>query len=112
MGETRDDGGFDLRSKTEFVRMWSQQIDRGGEDTVRQAARAFEAVGFVRGQHVGADPVLMTPRTTLEWYAGQLIDMAETGAWFGINSWINCTDKFAPKPLPLHPPAETEQKHG
>jgi hypothetical protein len=30
----------------------------------------------------------------LRWYGGQLLSMADAGQLFGINSWINCIDKF------------------
>lgn len=33
-------------------------------------------------------------RMQLEWYAGQLLGMVDERAWHGVNSWINCTDKF------------------
>ena len=39
----------------------------------------------------------LTPRQTLEWYAGQILEIADAGAWFCVNSWLNCRDKFAPK---------------
>lgn len=33
-------------------------------------------------------------RMQLEWYAGQLLSMVDEKQWLGINSWINCTEKF------------------
>ncbi len=33
-------------------------------------------------------------RLQLEWYAGQLLSMVDEQQWEGINSWINCTEKF------------------
>ena len=33
-------------------------------------------------------------RTTLLWYAGQLVDIVDTKSWFAMNSIINCCEKF------------------
>lgn len=39
-------------------------------------------------------------RMQLEWYGGQLLSMVDAQQWFGINSWLNCTDKFTRRPQP------------
>lgn len=33
----------------------------------------------------------------VEWYAGQLPAIVDREAWFAINSWCNCVDKFVPQ---------------
>ena len=30
----------------------------------------------------------------MEWFAGQLLNMVDNQQFLGINSWINCADKF------------------
>ena len=32
---------------------------------------------------------------TLYWYAGEIVDVVQTGAWVAVNSLINCVDRFA-----------------
>ena len=36
----------------------------------------------------------LVKRTTLLWYAGQLVDIVDTKSWFAMNSIINCCEKF------------------
>ena len=50
--------------------------------------------GIVSGMHVGGKN--LGPRATLEWYAGQIIEVIQSKAWFAVNSLIGCVDKFAP----------------
>lgn len=33
-------------------------------------------------------------RMQMEWYGGQLLEMVDKQQWAGINSWINCAEKF------------------
>ena len=37
-----------------------------------------------------------TDEETVEWYAGQLLDIVDTGQWFAVNSIVNTVDKFCP----------------
>lgn len=36
----------------------------------------------------------MTRRETLEWYGGAILGIIEQRAWFAVNSWLNCCEKF------------------
>jgi len=48
--------------------------------------------------HVGGDfSKDVDGEMTLEWYAGALVDIYDNKAWYAMNSWINCVDKFAQK---------------
>lgn len=44
--------------------------------------------------HVGRTD--LTPEETVEWYAGQLLDIVDQRMWFAMNSLLNCVDKFVP----------------
>jgi hypothetical protein len=58
--------------------------------------------GIQRNVWVGAKG--MTQRQIVEWYAGQVIDIILSKAWFAVNSLINALDTFVPPP-----PPETEK---
>lgn len=82
---------MDLRTR---VRSIAKALDEVGPSNID------ELVAPLREQvqpnvHVGRKD--LSPEETVEWYAGQLLDLVDTRAWFGINSWMNCVDKFAPK---------------
>lgn len=83
-------------------------VERGGpdgiEETVAPLRSALAERGLAPRCHVGAEPPLiegrssLTPDMTVEWYAGQLLDIVDKKAWFAMNSLINCVDKFCPEP--------------
>jgi len=83
-------------------------VERGGpdgiEETVAPLRSALAERGLAPGCHVGTEPPLiegrsrLTPDMTVEWYAGQLLDIVDKKAWFAMNSLINCVDKFCPEP--------------
>lgn len=31
---------------------------------------------------------------TMEWFAGQLMEIIRKKQWFAVNSWLNCVEKF------------------
>lgn len=58
------------------------------------ATSAVEPLRFVvePSCHVGAS--ICTRRQTLEWYAGQILDIIDNRSWFAVNSLVNCCKKF------------------
>lgn len=66
----------------------------GGMGSVEGVIASLKELGAVRNQHLGKTD--MTPDETVEWYAGQILDVLEERAWFAVNSVINCVDKFCP----------------
>lgn len=51
--------------------------------------------GAVRNIHVGKKE--FSSDETVEWYAGQILDILENKNYFAVNSLINCVDVFAPE---------------
>lgn len=51
--------------------------------------------GLGPGCHAGRTD--LNTYETVEWYAGQALDLVDREAWFAINSLINCLDKFVPE---------------
>lgn len=87
-----------LDAKTALLRACAADIESGSPETAKAWVAKLEAGGFSALQHQG-DPKESfrgDPLKTLEWYGGQLISMVKQDQWFGINSWLNCVDKFAP----------------
>lgn len=66
---------------------WKQRT----EDAVERLRGAVE-----KNCHLGATTWCW--RKSIEWYAGQILDIVDERKWFAVNSWINCVDKFAPEP--------------
>lgn len=88
----------DLRG---ILRAAVKRIDKGDINT------AFRDVEFVRTAlnergldvncHVGqSEEFLSEGEHTLEWYAGQLLDIVDRKAWFAMNSYINALDQYYP----------------
>lgn len=81
-----------------FIHTQAALVEAGGVPELNQAAEEFKKAGVTANMHVG-DPAFangtQTDRMRLEWYAGQLVEMAASGALFAVNSWLNCRGKFA-----------------
>lgn len=77
--------------------LWSivEELE-AGEHAVPHVITRLEALGAVENIHVGLPPEQFTEDMRVEWYAGQGLSMLKKEAWFAINSWINCLDKFCP----------------
>ena len=76
---------WDLKTRFEQGADWDRVL--------RDAAAEFEAAGVVADLHVGRTD--LTPRERVEWYAGQLVSVAQHDG-FGLGTWCNCLDKFVP----------------
>lgn len=79
------------------VRSAIKALDEGGMSSVQATIAALRAAGAQRHIHEGRKDMIDGSIDVAEWYAGQAIDVLESGAWFAVNSLINCLDKFCPE---------------
>lgn len=79
----------------QLVRHHWARVSISGEDIAKEASEAFKAAGITANVHVGKKN--FTRRMTVEWYAGSLVDMVDSGQLLGMNAWCNTVDKFCPK---------------
>lgn len=80
-----------------LIRQTAVSVDKGGTDTIGNAVAELRK-HIAPDCHVGKGDEMNGSdagyRMQLEWYAGQLLSMIDSSSWFGINSWLNCVDKF------------------
>lgn len=81
---------------TKTIRSVAERVAKGGIGSISTDVQELRDAGIVANMNMG-DAAKASPRATMEWYAGQLLDMVENGGWFGINSWLNAVDRFAPE---------------
>jgi hypothetical protein len=81
----------------ELIRTVSNNLDNGNTVNALEIVKPLRA-HVTPNCHVGRGEEMNGTqegyRLQLEWYAGQLLTMVDNGQWYGINSWINCTEKF------------------
>lgn len=81
----------------QLIRDVAAAIDKVGPDSIADLVTPLRAVSCPNA-HVGRGADMDGSdkgfRMQLEWFAGQLLSMVDEKQWGGINSWINCTDKF------------------
>lgn len=102
-GMHREGAGMcDMKPKTDLtaiVRAAARGIDTGSTATIGAACAPIRAAlaerGLAPGCHVGRKDMGATE--AVEWFAGQLLEIVDAKAWFAVNSWLNCVDKFAPE---------------
>ena len=82
-----------------LVRQHATIVERGGMPEALDAAAAFRKAGVVADCRVGTSPAPGSD-DCVEWYAGQFLAIVSAGAWFAVNSWLNCIDKFCPPSAP------------
>jgi hypothetical protein len=82
------------RELVKLIREVAEIVNTGTESTAISQAQKLKNVGIKANMNVDLGREL-TPRETLEWYAGSFVDIVEEGAWFAMNTWLNCVDKFA-----------------
>lgn len=80
----------------EMIRHWHGRVESGSIAEAKDAADAFDRVLPAGLPHRGKGAADFTPRTTMEWYAGEFVDIVRNESWFAMNSWMNCIDKFCP----------------
>ena len=75
-------------------------IEKGGLTGIEAKTAMVRVALFDRGRapgcHVGLGRDL-TPDETVEWYAGQLLDIVDNKAWFAMNPFITCVDRYCPE---------------
>lgn len=81
----------------QLIRDVAAAVDKVGVTDIADAVQPLRKHVFP-GCHVGLGNMMTGTdagyRLQLEWYAGQLLDMVDNKQWRGINSWLNCSDKF------------------
>ena len=76
-------------------------LDKGGTKSVLGVLSDLASIGAVRNVHLDtAGNRTLTEDETVDWYAGQIVDVLESEAYFAVNSLINCLDKFVPEKCP------------
>lgn len=80
---------------TELIRKVIKDLDGAKPDKAPQVVAPLRAAGITPGMHQGAGE-FSGGRMTLEWYAGQILEVIDVQAWHCVNSVINVCDKFAP----------------
>jgi hypothetical protein len=78
---------------SELVRLVVSTLDKTDPDRAKAAIQPLKNAGLTSGLHMRKG---LNARETLEWYAGQIIDVIDTESWFAVNSIIQCVDEFAP----------------
>jgi hypothetical protein len=81
------------------VRRVIEDLDRSGTGSAKACVEPLRAL-VQPNVHVGRKD--LSPEETVEWYAGQILDIVDTEKWFAVNSLINCVDKFAPVSLAVN----------
>jgi len=66
----------------------------GHEVKIGKVIVKLKTAGAIRNIHVGKKD--FTPEETLEWYAGQILDVLESGELHCVNSIANAVDSFIP----------------
>jgi hypothetical protein len=104
--------GVMLNSKNSaiLIRNAIKDIDNGNEKTATQWTAMLAHNGFIRKDLVGDETLKAIPQDKnpnkmtedermliLRWYAGSIIDVIDSGTMHGVNSLINCVDKFSPE---------------
>jgi len=69
-------------------------IDVAGPREVPALVQPLRDAGLTPDMHTEGGAREMTNRETLEWYGGAILGIVEQEAWFAVNSWLNCCEKF------------------
>jgi hypothetical protein len=80
------------------LRAVMKRLHSDGMKVVPIVVAELRDLGAVRGIHQGKND--LTPDETVEWYAGQTLDILENEAWWAVNTLCNVLDKFVPKEAP------------
>lgn len=82
-----------LRSE---VRACIQKLEFSDENCIPEIITRLRKAGAVTNIHLGKNTPF-TDDETVEWYAGQILDVLENNTLLAVNSLINCLDKFCPE---------------
>ena len=80
---------------SKLVRQVVQDLDKVGPEQASVIVKPLRKFGIAPGVHVGRKD--LNPEETVEWYAGQILDIVDNKSWFAVNSIINLLDKFVPE---------------
>lgn len=85
-----------------IIREGTADLETGGPTNAKKLAASLRDALAERGLTAPCHrsdqiAVNLTPEETLEWYAGEFVDIVEREAWFAVNSWLNAVDKYAPE---------------
>lgn len=92
-----------IRATPELRQALRQQaniVDKGDTAAAIAAARILGTHGAVRGCTMGSKEMKDGDDACVAWFAGQFLDIVESEAWFAVNSWLNCVDRFCPERAP------------
>ena len=75
------------------------KLETGGVNELQDAVCQLVKHGCIENQHTGKGEEMESGTyearlMTIEWYCGQLINLYNNRALFGVNSWINCKERF------------------
>jgi len=91
----------DLATLTKVVRQVAEQIAKESFFSLDTNVQPLRDIGIVAGCHMGQGAEMQgcaeqAKRLMLEWYAGQILTIAENKQWATINAWLCTLDVFAP----------------
>jgi hypothetical protein len=81
----------------ELIRNVSIAVNSTGQGGIEEAVLPLRGIitpNCHEGRGSEMDATDVGYRLQIEWYAGQLLSMVDKKQFYGINSWINLTDKF------------------
>ena len=73
------------------------KVRKGGIPNAVVMKNFLISCGFKKDAHLGKNPSDFTDTMILEWYLGQGITIVDKCAWFAMNSWLNCIEKYVPE---------------
>lgn len=79
---------------TELVRSVAKAVETG-PGQLEAKVKPLRDAGITAGPYRG-EAAKVSPRNTVLWFAGELLDCVDNNSLFAINSWLNCVDKFVP----------------
>lgn len=92
---------MELKELTALMRQTVDALENSSPVDIETLVQPLREAGITPNVHVGKgdqmDESYEGRKMMVEWYAGSLLDCVDKGAWFAINSIINCKDKFAPE---------------
>jgi hypothetical protein len=78
------------------IRKFLIAVRDGGISNAQGMAMVLKENGYIADEFVGYDGEF-TEEKTLRWYLGSGISIVDNEAWFAMNSWLNCIEKFVPE---------------
>jgi len=92
-----------IRATPELRRVLREQaviLEKGDTVHAKAAAEILRANGAVSRCNMGSKEMSEGDDACVAWFAGQFLEIVEENAWFAVNSWLNCVDRFCPEKAP------------